>query len=92
MLLAEQPTCVVAMEVYATSHHSSRVAKRHGHEVQLVPTFCVKPFVERQTNDSADAKAVAEAASRPTMRFGAVKSVGTQGRASSIGLEPMAPR
>ena len=80
-LLAEQPACIVAMEACATSHHWGRVAQRHGHEVRLVPAAYVKPFVKRQKNDRADAEAIAEAALRPTMRFVAVKSVETQGRA-----------
>jgi transposase len=49
--------------------------------VRLVPAAYVKPFVKRQKNDRADAEAIAEAASRPTMRFVAVKSMETQGRA-----------
>jgi len=80
-VLAEQPACVVAMEACATSHHWGRVAQGHGHEVRLVPAAYVKPFVKRQKNDRADAEAIAEAASRPTMRFVAVKGVETQGRA-----------
>jgi len=80
-LLAEQPSCIVAMEACATSRHWGRVARRHGHEVRLVPAACVKPFVKRQKNDPADAEAIAEAALRPTMRFVAVKSAETQGRA-----------
>ena len=47
--------------------------------------------MKRQKNDRADADAIAEAALRPSMRFVAVKGAETQGRASSIGLEPMAP-
>ena len=95
-LLAEQPACIVAMEACATSHHWGRVAQGHGHEVrlvppQLVPAAYVKPVVKRQKNDRTDAEAIAEAALRPTMRFVAVKSAQTQVRASSIGLEPMAP-
>ena len=80
-LLAEQPACVVAMEACATSHHWGRVAQGHGHEVRLVPAIYVKPFVKRQKNDRADAEAIAEAALRPNMRFVAVKSSETQGRA-----------
>jgi transposase len=80
-LLAEQPACIVTMEACATSHHWGRVAQRHGHEVRLVPAAYVKPFVKRQKNDRADAEAIAEAALRPTMRFVAVKSAETQGRA-----------
>ncbi len=41
----------------------------------------VKPFVKRQKNDAADAEAICEAAQRPTMRFGPVKSEATQGAA-----------
>ncbi|MCW7546066.1 IS110 family transposase [Aurantimonas litoralis] len=80
-LLADHPACVVAMEACATSHHWGRVAQAHGHEVRLVPAVYVKPFVKRQKNDRADAEAIAEAASRPSMRFVAVKSTETQGRA-----------
>ncbi len=79
-LLAEQPACIVAMEACATSHYWGRVAQSHGHEVRLVPAAYVKPFVKRQKNDKADAEAIAEAASRPTMRFVAVKSAETQAR------------
>ena len=80
-LLTDQPTCIVAMEACATSHNWGRVAQAHGHEVRLVPAIYVKPFVKRQKNDRADAKAVAEAASRPSVRFVAVKNAETQGRA-----------
>lgn len=44
-----------------------------GHEVRLIPPAHVKPFVKRQKNDMADAEAIAEAVSRPSMRFFAVK-------------------
>lgn len=80
-LLAEQPHCFVAMEACATSHHWGRVAQSHGHEVRLIPAASVKPFVKRQKNDRADAEAISEAASRPSMRFVAVKSAEKQGRA-----------
>ncbi|SEP02269.1 Transposase [Salinihabitans flavidus] len=80
-LLAEQARCVVAMEACATSHHWGRVAESHGHKVRLIPAAYVKPFVKRQKNDRADAEAIAEAASHPSMRFVAVKSAEKQGRA-----------
>jgi transposase len=83
-LLAEQARCVVAMEACATSHHWGRVAESHGHEVRLIPAAYVKPLVKRQKNDRADAEAIAEAASRPSMRFVAVKSAEKQGRAVAL--------
>ena len=47
----------------------------------MIPPAYVKPFVKRQKNDAADAEAIAEAASRPTMRFVAVKTEEQQARA-----------
>lgn len=57
------------------------MAQSHGHEVRLEPAAYLKHFVKRQKNDKADAEAIAEAASRPTMRFVAVKSAEPQRRA-----------
>ena len=74
------PRCVVAMEACASSHHWGRAFRDLGHEVKLVPPVYVKPFVKRQKNDSADAEAICEAASRPTMHFVAVKTCEQQAR------------
>ena len=77
---AEQPRCVVAMEACGSAHHWGRAINDLGHEVRLIPPAYVKPFVKRQKNDATDAEAIAEAASRPTMRFVAVKTEGQQAR------------
>jgi transposase len=79
--LALQPRCVVAMEACGSAHHWGRVIGDLGHEVRLIPPVYVKPFVKRQKNDAADAEAICEAASRPTMRFVAVKTEEQQSRA-----------
>ena len=78
--LAEQPQCIVAMEACATAHGWGREIDRLGHAVKLIPPQYVKPYVKRQKNDRADAEAIAEAASRPTMRFVEVKTVEQQSR------------
>ncbi len=78
--MARQGPCVVAIEACATSHHRGRLAQSHGYEVRLIPAIYVKPFVKRQKNDHADAEAIAEAATRPGMRFVAIKSAGKQAR------------
>ncbi len=51
---------------------------RQGHEIRLIPPAYVKPFVNRQKNDTSDAEAICEAANRPTMRFGPFESEETQ--------------
>ena len=78
--VASQPRCVVAMEACASAHHWGRAFEDLGHEVKLIPPVYVKPFVKRQKNDGADAEAICEAASRPTMRFVAVKTREQQAR------------
>ena len=60
------------------AHHWARQIGALGHDVRLIAPAYVKPFVKRNKNDAADAEAIAEAASRPTMRFVAVKSVEKQ--------------
>ena len=69
------------MEACGSAHHWGRAIRDAGHEVRLIPPAYVKPFVKRQKNDAADAEAIAEAASRPTMRFVAVKTEEQQARA-----------
>ena len=75
---AKQSARLVAMEACASAHHWARSIRNLGHGVRLIPPIYAKPFVKRQKNDSADAEAIAEAASRPTMRFVAVKSIEQQ--------------
>lgn len=78
---ARLPSCVVAMEACGSAHFWGREISELGHEVKLIPPAYVKPFVKRQKNDAADAEAICEAATRPTMRFVPVKSEETQGAA-----------
>ena len=65
--LASQPQCLVVMEACASAHYWGREIGKLGHEVKLVPPVYVKPYVKRHKNDEADAEAICEAASRPTM-------------------------
>jgi len=72
------PPCLVGMEACATSHYWAREIAALGHEVKLMPPRYVKPYVKRNKNDAADAEAICEAVTRPTMRFVAVKSTEQQ--------------
>ena len=68
-LFAKLPPCLVGMEACATAHHWSRELSGLGHEVKLMPPAYVKAYVKRNKNDAADAAAICEAVSRPSMRF-----------------------
>ncbi len=68
------PRCLVGIEACGTSHHWARELIALGHEVRLMPPAYVKPYVKRGKTDAADAEAICEAVTRPTMRFVSVKS------------------
>ena len=70
----KQPPCLVGMEACATAHHWARQLVALGHAVKLMPPKYVKPYVKRNKNDMADAEAICEAVTRPTMRFVEIKT------------------
>lgn len=73
------PPAIVAMEACGSSNHWARRFKAMGHEVRLIATKFVRPFVKTNKTDAADAAAIWEAAQRPGMRFVPVKSELQQG-------------
>jgi transposase len=77
---------VVGMEACGGSHYWARELGRLGHEVKLIAPQYVKPYVKRGKNDAADAAAICEAMSRPTMRFVPVKSAESQAALMLAGL------
>lgn len=66
--------CLVGIEACGTSHHWARELVRLGHDVKLIPPIYVKPYVKRGKSDAADAEAICEAVTRPTMRFVEIKT------------------
>jgi transposase len=66
--------CLVGIEACGTSHHWARELIKLGHNVKLIPPVYVKPYVKRGKSDAADAEAICEAVTRPTMRFVEVKT------------------
>jgi transposase len=66
------------LEACGAAHYWTRELKKLGHEAVLLPPQHVKPYVKRGKNDAADAEALCEAMSRPTMRFVPVKSAEQQ--------------
>jgi transposase len=73
-LLVRLPGAVVAMEACCGAHHLGRLLAAQGREVRLMSPEYVRPYDKAQKNDDADAEAIAEAATRPTMRFVTLKS------------------
>jgi transposase len=68
--------CIIAMEACCGAHHLGRLLAAQGHTLRLMSPEYVRPYVKAQKNDDRDAEAIAEAATRPTMRFVALKSEG----------------
>jgi transposase len=72
--VAKLPACVVAMEACCGAHYLGRMFERQGHTVRLMSPEYVAPYVKAQKSDDRDAEAIAEAATRPTMRLVTLKS------------------
>ena len=77
-LIGKLPPSLIGMEACASSHHWGRLLRGLGHDVRLIPPAYVKAYVRRQKNDAADAAAICEAVSRPSMRFVPIKSEAQQ--------------
>jgi len=76
----------IAIEACGASHHWARLLQSFGHRVKLIPPQLVKPYVKRGKNDAADAEALCEAMSRPTMRFVPVKTAEQQAVLMLLGV------
>src|SRR6476659_608283 len=69
---------LVGMVACAPAHHWARELKKLGHDARLMPPTYVKAYLKRGKNDAADAAAICEAVTRPSMRFVQIKSVEQQ--------------
>ena len=77
---------VIGIEACGASHHLTRLLQSFGHTVKMIAPQLVKPYVKRGKNDAADAEALCEAMSRPTMRFVPVKTVDQQAALMLVGV------
>ncbi|MFL9943823.1 IS110 family RNA-guided transposase [Paraburkholderia graminis] len=76
ILIAQLPPCVIGMEACSGAHYWARVFQRSGHTVKLMAPKLVAPYRmsgKRGKNDAADAAAICEAVTRPSMRFVPIK-------------------
>jgi transposase len=76
----------IGLEACGGAHYWARELRALGHEVVLLPPQYVKPYVKRNKNDAADAEAICEAMSRPTMRFVPVKTAEQQAALMLAGM------
>ena len=76
--LTQTPPSIIAMESCGGSHWLARKCQSLGHQVKLIPPQYVKPYVKTNKNDYIDADAIAEASTRPSMRFVGVKTESAQ--------------
>lgn len=67
------PSCRVGLEACPGSHYWARLFRDLGHDAKLLPAQFVRPYVKSNKNDAADAEAICEAMTRPTMRFVPIK-------------------
>src|SRR5215470_17521284 len=76
--MAQLPRVLVGMEACGGAHDWARHLREQGHEVKLMAPQYVKPYVKTNNNDLRDAEAIAEAVTRPSMRFVPIKHVAQQ--------------
>jgi transposase len=83
---AQLPPTVIAIEACGASHNWARQLQSFGHVVKLIAPQLSKPYVKRGKNDAADAEALCEAMSRPTMRFVPIKTEEQQAALMLVGI------
>ena len=71
---ANLPPCLIGMEACGSAHYWARKLEPLGHTVKLMAPQFVKPYVKTNKHDAADAEAICEAVSRPSMRFVPIKT------------------
>ncbi|MBL6458852.1 IS110 family transposase [Belnapia sp. T6] len=86
------PPALVGMEACGGAHHWARELTRLGHTVRLMPPAYVKPYVKRGKTDAADAEAICEAVTRPTMRFVPIKTEAQQASLVELKVRDMLVR
>lgn len=91
-LFAQLEPTKVGLEACGAAHYWARELRTLGHEVVLLPPQYVKPYVKRGKNDAADAEAICEAMSRPSMRFVPVKTAEQQAALMLAGMRGQSVR
>jgi transposase len=86
---ANLQACLIGIEACSSAYHWARKLQALGHTVRLMAPQFVKPYVKSNKNDVADAEAICEAVSRPTMRFVPIKNVEQQSEPHRVSRRPV---
>lgn len=76
--VANLSPCIIGIEACGGAHYWGRYFQSLGHEVRMMAPQFVKPYVKSGKNDRNDAEGIAEACTRPSMRYVPVKTVEQQ--------------
>lgn len=76
--MAQLPACLIGIEACGGAHYWARLFTSMGHTVKMMAPQFVKPYVKSNKNDRNDAEAIAEAVTRPSMKFVALKKIEQQ--------------
>jgi transposase len=76
--IANISPCIIGIEACGGSHYWARYCKQFGHEVRMMAPQFVKPYVKSNKNDLNDSEGIAEACTRPNMRFVSIKTIAQQ--------------
>ena len=76
--IANLTPVIIGIEACGGAHYWARLFKQYGHEVRMMSPQFVKPYVKSNKSDRNDSEAIAEACTRPNMRFVSVKSTAQQ--------------
>ena len=76
--IATLSPCIIGIEACGGSHYWARYCKQFGHTVRMMAPQFVKPYVKSNKNDRNDSEGIAEACTRPTMRFVSIKTIAQQ--------------
>jgi transposase len=76
--LVNLPSCLIGIEACTGAHYWARNFEQMGHKVKMMAPQFVKPYVRSNKNDRNDARAIAEAVTRPEMKFVPIKKIEQQ--------------
>lgn len=76
--IIQLPPCLIGFEACSGAHHWARLFEQMGHTAKIMSPQFVKPYIRSNKNDRNDARGIAEAVTRPDMKFVPIKTVEQQ--------------